>query len=685
MHHPGPPRFTSVGESVELAPRNPDSGTDFSWTITAAPEGSAVSLGDDPVEHLEPDEAGVYRLELDAPDGTHELTVRAFPDERRPVRFETDAEALADADRISVAGVFNEHRLGVARPEREGDAYVYETDLPPGEHEAAFVPDGDFNAAQRATEIVEGPDRPRVQVDTQFENGGVTIEAKPLSSPASAAEDGDLDVEFYVDDRDCDGLDGELSVVGATATAERSALPDRLRVHAVAVGERYSVPDCVEIHADGTVERPNDPPEWIRDATMYSAFTRSLTGEAEASFEEIERRVPYLEHLGIDALWLTPILHDHSAEQGHSMDYGGPHGYHTLDYFRVAPDMGSREDLESLIETCHDHGIYVLFDLVINHTSEHHPFFQLASAGVPEYEDYYAWEDESAGDPETYFAWSSIPNLNYDSLAVREHILDVVEEWAPLVDGYRCDVAWGVPNGFWQEVRERVKEYEAMDGGDFLMLAETIPRDPDDHALAFDLHYDTTLYETLGAVGRGEAPASDVLDAVESEAREGFPPHACQMRYIENHDESRYLKECDRAAQKAATAATFTLPGTPMLYYGQETGMLAFRGPMDWGGDDELTAFCRDLSLARDELAVLRRGSVEPLAWETERDDAVAFAREHEQRRVVVVLNFGPDAAEVTVPTGVGSTDLVTDERLPVDREGDTTTVTVDTVAVLEG
>jgi glycosidase len=229
-----------------------------------------------------------------------------------------------------------------------------------------------------------------------------------------------------------------------------------------------------------------------------------------------------------------------------------------------------------------------------------------------------------------------------------------------------------------------VERFSAIGEEDFLMLAETLPRDADDHYLGFDLHYDSTLFGTLREVGRGAAPASDVLDAVEAEKREGFPPHACQMRYVENHDEDRYLKACDRAAQKAATAATFTLPGTPLLYYGQETGMLSYRGPMEWGGDEELMEFYRQLSLARDELDILRRGSVEPIAWEAEDEGAVAFAREHGQRRVVVVLNFGPQPVEVTVPTSVGSTNLLANEAVPVDRDGDTTSVTVDAAVVLE-
>ena len=81
MHHPGPPRFLAVGESTELAPRDPDPSGTYTWRIDDAPDGSHAALGDAPVETFSPDVPGVFTVALDAPDGTHELTIRAFPAE----------------------------------------------------------------------------------------------------------------------------------------------------------------------------------------------------------------------------------------------------------------------------------------------------------------------------------------------------------------------------------------------------------------------------------------------------------------------------------------------------------------------------------------------------------------------------------------------------------------------------
>jgi len=674
MHHPGPPRFATVGTPVELAPRDPDPDVEdtISWSVLDSPLGSSVSLGDDAVEELLPDEPGVYTLEMTAPDGPHELTVRAYPDVTREVTFSVDAHELPEAEDVFVSAPFNEHLLGRDQPSYEDGTFSFETELEPGVHSAMFVPDGDYRSSARDTIEVDGPERPRVTLDATVSEGVVRFEAHPQTGPNT---DETLDVEFFVDDRDT--LDGRLEISDRTATCPLAAIDDSVRVHAVAVGARHSIADAVEVSNDGSVTRLYESPEWVADATMYEIFTRSFTGQAEASFEALESRVPYLEWLGVDTLWMTPILESYAPQRDDDgYERGGPHGYHTLDYFRTASDLGTREEFESFVETCHDHGVRVIFDLVVNHTSIHHPHFQMASAGLPAYEDWYVFED---GGPQHYFAWRSIPNLDYTSLAVREHILSVVDEWAEVVDGFRCDVAWGVPHGFWQEVYDSVKSRDA----EFLMLDETIPRDPLAGEGGFDLHYDTTLYGQLRKIGDGNAPASTLLDAVEAADREGFSPRSNHLRYIENHDEDRYLDEFGRARQRAAAAATLTLPGMPMLYYGQETGMTHFRKPMEWGGDPELTRFHRRLVQTRNELTALSRGDLQKVSWAGD-DDIVAFAREYEGERVVVALHFGDGHSEVTIDEPVETVDRLSGDEVAVDTDEDGTTVSVDSVVVLD-
>ncbi|MFC7215444.1 alpha-amylase family glycosyl hydrolase [Saliphagus sp. GCM10025334] len=702
MRHPGPPRFASVGESVELSPRDPEPTAAYRWRVLEKPNGSDLEAPGAPVWHAEPDVPGTYRFECAGPDGTAVQRVRAFPDVRRETTFELERDDLPEHDPgdVSVIGPFNEHLAGRDRPRLEDGTYVFDVELPPGDHRHGFVL-GEGSEHDVWTETtVPGPARPQIRLDSRVEDDAVVIDADARAGTGSEFADDDLAVEFLVDDRD--GLDdGVLEVDGHEArlplrALESVAVDDPVRVHAVAVGERHSVADCVAVSPDGSVDRVNDPPAWIRDAVVYEVFVRSFTDEG--TFESFERRVPYLESLGVDCVWLTPVLESPTT-----------HGYHTTDYFDTASDLGSRDAFESFVDRCHEAGIRVVFDLVINHTAREHANFDLSAAGVDDYADWYVWEPfeeshlterdlekgrDEYGPPrrylpdrgteiaQYYFNWRNIPNVNYDSLAVRRYMLDVVDEWADVVDGYRCDVAWGVPHGFWKEVHDRLEGRDP----EFLLLDETIPRDPAYAEAEFDVHYDTTLYWTLVDVGKGEVPAESILEAARAPDREGFPDWSLHMRYVENHDEDRYLETCGPHAQRAAAAAVLTLPGVPMIYYGQERGATGYRQPMPWEGDGESTAFHRRLVAARRSEPALSRGTLRDLTYDADTDAAAAFVRDHENQRVVVALNFGEEPATITfdATVPVNPTDLVT--RTPVDCEtdGSETTITVDDVVVLE-
>jgi cyclomaltodextrinase len=691
MHHPGPPRFTTVGESVELAPRKPNPDAHYRWRLLSTPDGSDVDLGDGPVVHLDPDVAGTYTAELDAPDGTHTQTVRAFAVARGSAQFSVSADEvdgdLEDVESASVIGPFNDFVMGSHRVERDGDEFSLDVELPPGDHDAIFAFEDGFDPYANDEVSVEGAGRPRIRLDGRREAEEVVVTATAQPAPTGS----DPEVEFHLDDRD-DLAESDVHVDGDELRVAADSLPVSSRIHAVAVAEQPSIADTLTIRVeeseheqvgDVRFDRPADAPEWVRDATIYQIFVRQFAGEKlETTFEEIERRVPYLESLGIDTVWFTPVCASPTR-----------HGYHITDLFDTATDLGTREEFESLVERLHDGGIKVLFDLVVNHTSRDHPAFQLHRAGVPEYEDHYERiprEQDTTGvdwagddSPGHYFNWASIPNVNYDSLAVRRWMLDVVDSWAPLVDGFRCDVAWGVPHGFWKEVRQRVKAADP----DFLLLDETVPRRVGFRENEFDLHYDTDLYYALRDVGTGDAPASEILDALVDSERRGFPDEAVHMRYVENHDENRYATECAEGTLRPATAATFTLPGTPLVYYGQERGVPEQRGPMRWhDGDADLTTFHRDLVSLRDELPALRAPGVGRVVCDVDEGDAdkvLAYERAGEERSreddaVVVVLNFDDEAATVRLDREVDTRDLLTDADVS-DGDG----VHVDDVVVL--
>jgi len=618
-HHPGPPRFTHVGEGFvnpngndgetrnDLAPWNPDADGEYSWSVTNAPDGSTATPTDAPVAELEPDVPGEYALELDAPDGTHELTVRAFPDER-----ESDP-----------------------RPRIDLDASV----------------EGDQVVLSATTEIVE-------EADASADN---------------------LDVEFYVDDRDAVALgDGETLPTD---------LEEAVRVHAVAVGDRHSVADAVDVLPDGDgvrIEHPYEPPEWAEDAVIYEIFTRRFPDEDDRSFETIGERLDHVEELGADVLWMTPFV---ATDRGYGTPaaQGGPHGYHTTDYFAVDHDLGRMEDFEAMVDAAHDRGIKVVFDLVINHTADSHPFYRAATDSDHQdhekYKDWYRWESFSLRNPDVYHGWSSIPNLNHENPEVREFLLDVIDFWVEEVDGFRCDVAWGVPMSFWKEIYDRVKAHDS----EFFLLDETWPYDMDMGEGQFDVHYDTQLMDALEAAPDN---AEGVLDAVHERRRRGAHPDSVFMQWAENHDTDRYKARTSRSAQKAAGAATFTLPGVPVVYAGQETGMDETRAWMNWGDiDEELFEHYKNLVDLRDSHPALQTAAdLERIEYGSDSRAALAFARydPESDRRAVVLLNFGQETETIRVGDYVEETDLLTDEAATTESGDGYVDVAVDSVTVLE-
>jgi len=714
--HPGPPRFVQVGDRIvdpifvdgahgfdrdNLAPTiagepRPEPGSygadQFTWSIASRPEGSRAGLAyatpTDPeavrydhgchntVEFV-PDRPGTYVLGLDAPDGTHELTIRAFPE--------------------------------------------------PAET-------GDFGGEPPARGS-GGP--PRIELDGRYDPGTGTflVESNPQLAPDSHAVE--VTVEFLP--HDASGLDrAGITVEGTTARIPTAALDGPTSVYAAPFdGTRVGVTDQIVLDPEtGTVSLPNRPPAWLDDAVVYEIFTRSFAGEpGETDFGLLADRVEYLADLGIDVVWLTPILPAWSPTV--ATPPGGPHGYSVTDYFDVADDLGSLAEFEAFVETCHDHSIRVCFDLAVSHCGWPNPLFQDAVARLgPEPEDPYAFPDIEAWDTDAptfdwfdrragpgdhdvapaqtgFFGTRLQPNLNYGNLALREYILAVIEFWADRVDMFRCDIAWGVPHSFWTEVRERLRDRDS----EFVLLDEMIPRRPSFAASEFDAHFDTHGFTyTAQAVVRGERPPRDLLAAIEARRADGFPDYTRLLNATENHDEARSYYEATQGtrqsparAQRAATAAAFTLPGVPMLYYGQER-LIAEHGQrrsLPYPDDDQrsddieedpykrafmnwerypaahLEFYRRLIAFYHDSPVLGPAAELVRAAHRTDAtDDLLVFGRDAGDRQRVVVVNFGPAPRRVDLRPVVDTTDRFSGRDLAVDRAEGAVTVEVDTLAV---
>jgi alpha-glucosidase len=214
---------------------------------------------------------------------------------------------------------------------------------------------------------------------------------------------------------------------------------------------------------------PRSKRAWWRDAVTYQIYIRSFAdsnGDGKGDVEGIRSRLPYLKALGVDAIWITPWYPSPQND----------HGYDVADYMDIEPDYGTLDDAKRLIKEAHDLGIRVIVDIVPNHSSDQHPWFQEALAagpGSPARDRYIFREGKGANGDLPPNNWNAVfggpawhrvtekdgkpgqwylhlfaieqPDFNWENAAVREYFERVLKFWLDIgVDGFRIDVAHGM-------------------------------------------------------------------------------------------------------------------------------------------------------------------------------------------------------------------------------------------------
>jgi maltose alpha-D-glucosyltransferase/alpha-amylase len=205
------------------------------------------------------------------------------------------------------------------------------------------------------------------------------------------------------------------------------------------------------------VEQPDPNPEWYKDVVFYELYLRAFAdgnGDGIGDFRGLSARLDYLRRLGVNCIWLLPMYPSPLRDDG----------YDIADYYRIHPDLGTMEDFEEFLALAHSRGIYVIIDLVLNHTSDQHPWFQAArqSPDSP-FRDFYVWSDTNtkyadarvifidtepgnwsfdpvAGQYYWHRFYSHQPDLNWDNPRVKEEMFRAVDFWLEKgVDGFRAD------------------------------------------------------------------------------------------------------------------------------------------------------------------------------------------------------------------------------------------------------
>ena len=388
------------------------------------------------------------------------------------------------------------------------------------------------------------------------------------------------------------------------------------------------------------------PAEWPH-AVTYQVFVRSFADgnkDGIGDLPGLTAKLDYLTDLGVQALWLLPV---HPSPSYHQYD--------VTDYRAIHPDYGTMEDFETFLAAAKKRGMRVILDLVVNHTSRGHPWFESAATGPDnEFFDYYVWKrrdevgsltvartgpdtdnlrrwNETPGvDDHYYYAYftGGMPDLNFDNPEVRREIYDIGRFWLEKgVDGFRLDAAKHIfPDdraadtvAFWEEFRAEMEKTNP----DVFLVGEVWT----------DGNEAKQYLPGLRSIFNFEM-AGSILEAVSSGRGTGLAARHAGLRkqygavladfidatFLSNHDQNRVMSVLGDDGDRARVAASLllTLPGSPFIYYGEEIGMRGLkpdpfiREPMLWqASPDPWRARSREVRHSKDH-------KVEPVAVQTQ-------------------------------------------------------------------
>jgi len=399
-------------------------------------------------------------------------------------------------------------------------------------------------------------------------------------------------------------------------------------------------------------------------AIWWHVYPLGFTGAPQRAADAEPGVVHRLSHL---VNWL-----DYAVELGASGLQLGPifastsHGYDTLDYDRIDPRLGDEDDFAALVAACHERGLAVMLDGVFNHVSREHAQFAQALREGPDSTAGHLFRIDWSGDepqPAVFEGHGDLVALNHDDPATVDLVVGVMERWLDRgVDAWRLDAAYAVPTPFWRQVSDRVR---ASHPG-ALLLGEVLHGDY--AAFVSESGLDTvTQYELWKALWSSINDTNFYELAHALERHTIFCDTFVPTTFVGNHDVTRIASKIGDAGAALATVALFTLPGMPVVYYGDEQ---AYHGEKfeDWGGDDQV----RPLFPARpEELSELGR-------WMYRlHQDLIGLRRRHPWlvRGRVEVTELANERIAYTVRANEGALQVVLDltgqPRAQVSRDGE--------------
>ncbi|MCH5233146.1 MAG: alpha-amylase [Muribaculaceae bacterium] len=390
-------------------------------------------------------------------------------------------------------------------------------------------------------------------------------------------------------------------------------------------------------------------PEWSRNAVIYEVNLRQYTPEGTVT--AFQQYLPQLKELGVDILWFMPI--NPISEKDRKGELGSY--YAVADYEAFNPEFGTVEQFKAMVEQAHSMGFKVLIDWVANHSGRDNKW-------VTEHPDFY--EKDSLGNMKGLYDWTDVYVLDYTNPELRKAMIAAMKYWITEVgvDGFRCDVAMEVPTDFWNEARTELQQAQP----ELFMLAEATA--PDLQVLAFDMGYNWPMKDLFNEIAatsgqytfKGEngevrsfpeTHAIAINNLIEQQYLD-FPKDTYLMNMITNHDLNSWEgTEFQRygVLTDAFAVLSYTLPGMPLIYTGQETGMnRAFEffkkdTPPQWEPRNEYFTFYQKLNELKHSQKALAAGldGGDIISYATSSPDLYIFSREKDNSRVVTLVNLG--------------------------------------------
>ena len=387
-------------------------------------------------------------------------------------------------------------------------------------------------------------------------------------------------------------------------------------------------------------------PDWAKNAVIYEVNVRQYT--PEGTFKAFEANLPRLKELGVDILWIMPInpigVVDRKFPVGAKTSLGSY--YSVKDYKGTNPEFGTEADFKALVTKAHELGFKVILDWVANHSARDNNW-------ITEHPDWYL--KDSTGKMMTPFDWTDCAKLNYANKDMRSAMIDAMKYWVTNcdIDGFRCDVAGEVPVDFWETARVELEKVKPM-----FMLAEN-ENHPDLCKKAFDMNYGWGMCNgVLVNVAKGKDSVCQIIRQV-IRVDSTLPKNAMQMNFITNHDENSWngtVTEKFGDGAKAFAVLTYTLPGMPLIYSGQEAGLnkrLQFfvKDTIDWA-NLALTPFYQTLNKLKHSNEALFSppyGGTFEQVKNTDPAKVLSFMRVKGDTKVLVILNLSSTPVSVAV------------------------------------